>query len=114
MLYEKAEYKALKKKTSRDCMICFGKCSGHKDITEKEPVSILIAEQGIFLERAKGQDAVVKMEQILAFKQMESSIVLKTSDPEAKRLTLSIHSQVNRDKGCRILSKCMPPKPEKN
>ena len=36
MFYEKAAYKELKRKTSRDCMICLGKCSGHKEIDEKK------------------------------------------------------------------------------
>lgn len=104
MFYDKETFKALKKKTSRDCMICLGKCSGHKDITEKEPVSILIAEQGVFLERAKGEDAVILMEQIQGYKQTESTLVLKTADPSAKRLTLHIRSSLNRNKACKILS----------
>lgn len=108
MFYEKAAYKALKRQTSRDCMICLGKCGGHKEIDEKEPVSILIAAQGIFLERAKGQDAIVLMEQVQSYKQTESSIVLKTADPTAKRLTLHIRSQFNRNKGCKIIEKYMP------
>lgn len=109
MFYEKAAYKELKRKTSRDCMICLGKCSGHKEIDEKEPVSILIAAQGIFLERAKGQDAIVLIEQVQSYKQTDSSIVLKTADPMAKRLTLYIRSQLNRNKGCKILEKHITP-----
>lgn len=105
MFYDKAAYKELKRKTSRDCMICLGKCSGHRDIDEKEPVSILIAGQGVFLERAKGQDAIVLMEHVQSYKQTDGSIVLKTTDPMAKRLTLHIHSQLNRNKGCKILEK---------
>jgi hypothetical protein len=115
MLYEKAAYKELKRKTSRDCMICFGTCSGHKEIDEKEILSILIAEQGIFLERAKGQDAIVLMEHVQNYKQTDSAIVLKTTDPTAKRLTLHIRSQVHRNKGCKILEKYMtPPAPKQD
>lgn len=105
MFYEKDAFKTLKKKTSRDCMICLGKCSGHKDIDEKEPVSILIADQGVFLERAKGQDAIIRMEEIQSFKQTNSTLLLKTTDPTAKRLTLHIHSPLKRNTGCKILSK---------
>ena len=113
MFYEKKEFKELKKKTSRDCMLCCGKCSGHKEIDEKEPVSILIADKGIFIERAKGQDALVKMEQIVAYKQTDSTIAVKTTDPQAKKLILHIRSQASRDKGCKLLNKYMPaPEPK--
>ena len=44
MFYEKHTFKELKRKSSRDCMISLGKCSGHTDIGEKEPLSILIAD----------------------------------------------------------------------
>ena len=105
MFYEKAQFKALKKKTSDDCLICFGKCAGHKGIDEKEPVSILIADKGIFLERAKGEDALVLMEHITAFKQTDNTITVKTSDESAKKLQLYISSQKNRDKGCQLMQK---------
>lgn len=105
MFYEKAQFKELKKKTSRECLICFGKCAGHKDINEKEPVSILIADKGIFLERAKGEDAIVLMEHITAFKQTDNTITVKTSDQSAKKLMLYIRSQNSRDKGCQLLEK---------
>lgn len=107
MFYEKEDFKALKKKTSRDCMICIGKCSGHKDIDEKEPISILISDLGVFLERAKGQDAIIQINQIQDYKQTSSTLQLKTTDPSAKRLTLYIHSQLSRNKGCKILNKYM-------
>ena len=109
MFYEKDAFKQLKKQTSRDCVVCIGKCKGHKDITEKEPVSLIIADKGIFLERAKGQDAIVLMEQITAYKQSENTLQLRTDDAAAKRLTLIISSQHNRDKACKILDKYMAP-----
>lgn len=105
MFYEKAQYKELKRKTSRECLLCFGKCSGHKGIDEKDPVSILIADKGIFLERAKGEDAIVRMEDVTAFKQTDSTITIKTVDESAKKLVLHIHNQKNRDKGCALLEK---------
>ena len=108
MFYDKKAFKELRKNTSRDCMLCFGKCGGHKGIEENEPVSILIADKGIFLERAKGDDAAVLMEQIIAYKQTDHTILLKTSDPEAKKLVLYIRSQAHRDKGCKLLNKYMP------
>lgn len=107
MFYEKDAFKQLKKQTSRDCVVCIGKCKGHQDITEKEPVSIIIADKGIFLERAKGQDAIVLMEQIAAYKQSENTLQLRTNDIAAKRLILFISSQHNRDKACKILDKYM-------
>jgi len=109
MFYEKKEFKALKKKTARECMLCFGKCSGHKGIDEKEPVSILIAREGIFLERAKGADAIILMEQVQAYKQTDSAIVLKTTDPEAKKLRLVIGNALHRSKGCKLLEKYIAP-----
>ena len=105
MFYEKAQFKELKKKTSRDCLICFGKCGGHKGIDEKDPISILIADSGIFLERAKGEDAIVLMEHITAFKQTDNTITVKTTDESAKKLVLYIRSQNHRDKGCVLLEK---------
>ena len=105
MFYEKAQFKELKKKTSRDCLICFGKCGGHKGIDEKDPISILIADSGIFLERAKGEDAIVLMEHITAFKQTDNTITVKTTDESAKKLVLYIRSQNHRDKGCALLEK---------
>ena len=105
MFYEKAQYKELKKKTSRDCLLCFGKCGGHKGIDEKDPISILIADKGIFLERAKGEDAIVLMEHVTAFKQTDNTITVKTVDESAKKLVLHIHSQKHRDKGCALLEK---------
>ena len=105
MFYEKAQYKELKKKTSRDCLICFGKCGGHNGIDEKDPISILIADSGIFLERAKGEDAIVLMEHITAFKQTDNTITVKTTDESAKKLVLYIRSQNHRDKGCALLEK---------
>ena len=105
MFYEKAQFKELKKKTSRDCLICFGKCGGHKGIDEKDPLSILIADSGIFLERAKGEDAIVLMEHITAFKQTDNTITVKTTDESAKKLVLYIRSQNHRDKGCALLEK---------
>ena len=112
MFYEKNEYKALKMKTSRDSLLCFGKCSGHKGIDEKDPVGILVADKGIFLERAKGEDAIVLMEQIQAYKQTESTIVLKTSDPAAKKLVLHIMFKGPREKVCKLLDKYMPKQAE--
>ncbi len=114
MFYEKRIFKELKRKSSRDCMISLGKCSGHTDIGEKEPLSILIADKGIFLERAKGQDALVPMEHVLSYKQMDNTIVIKTADPAAKKLTLLIHSQVNRNKGCKVLDKYMSVQQQEN
>ena len=108
MFYEKNEYKTIKKNTSRDYILCFGKCSGHKGIDEKDPVGIIIADKGIFLERAKGEDAIVLMEQVLAYKQTESSIVIKTSDESAKKLTLHIRLKGQREKACKLLEKYMP------
>lgn len=108
MFFEKDTYKPLKKKTSRDCLLCFGKCSGHNGIDEKDPVSILIADKGIFLERAKGEDAIVLIEQIIAYKQTDSAIILKTKDPSAKKMVLHIRMQHQRDKGCKLLAKYMP------
>ena len=108
MFYEKSEYKKLKIKTSRDCLLCFGKCKGHDDIDEKDPVSILIADKGVFIERAKGPDAIVLMEQIAAYKQTDSAIVMKTTDPSAKKLALNIRMKSQRDKGCKLLEKYMP------
>ena len=108
MFYEKAPFKELKKKTSRDCLICFGKCGGHKGIDEKDPISILIADKGIFLERAKGEDAIVLMEHIQGYKQTESTVVLKTADPDAKKLTLHIRLKGSREKVCKVLDKYMP------
>ena len=108
MFYEKNEYKSIKKKTSRDYILCFGKCSGHKGIDEKDPVGILIADKGIFLERAKGEDAIVLMEQVLAYKQTDSAIVVKTSDETAKKLTLYIRLKGQREKACKLLEKYMP------
>ena len=105
MFYEKTQYKELKKKTSRDCLLCFGKCSGHKEIDEKDPVSILIADKGIFIERAKGADAIVLMEHILSYKQTDSTITIKTSDETAKKLVLHIRNQKHRDKGCALIEK---------
>lgn len=107
MFYEKDAFKQLKKQTSRDCVVCVGKCKGHKDITEQEPVSIIIADKGIFLERAKGQDAIVRMEQITAYKQSENTLQFRTTDAAAKKLMLIISSQHNRDKACKILNKYM-------
>ena len=109
MFYEKRIFKELKRKSSRDCMISLGKCSGHTDIGEKEPLSILIADKGIFLERAKGP-----MEHVLSYKQMDNTIVIKTADPAAKKLTLFIHSQVNRNKGCKVLDKYMSVQQQEN
>ena len=83
MFYEKNEYKTIKKKTSRDSVLCFGKCSGHKGIDEKDPVGIFVADKGIFLERAKGEDALVLMEHIQGYMQTESTVELKTTDPDA-------------------------------
>ena len=108
MFYEKSEYKALKKKTSRASYLCFGKCSGHKGIDEKDPVAILIADKGIFLERAKGDDAIVLMEHVQAYKQTESTIVLKTLDDTAKKLVLHISLKGQREKACKMLDKYMP------
>lgn len=108
MFYEKNEYKAIKKKTSRDSILCFGKCTGHKGIDEKDPVGILVADNGIFLERAKGEDAIVLMENIQAYKQTESTVVMKTTDPDAKKLTLHIRLKGQRDKVCKVLDKYMP------
>ena len=105
MFYEKNEYKTIKKKTSRDSVLCFGKCSGHKGIDEKDPVGILVADKGIFLERAKGEDAIVLMEHITAFKQTDNTITVKTTDESAKKLVLYIRSQNHRDKGCALLEK---------
>ena len=105
MFYEKAQFKELKKKTSRECLICFGKCGGHKGIDEKDPISILIADKGIFLERAKGEDAIILMEHVTAFKQTDNTITIKTSDESAKKLLLYIHNQKHRDKGCKLLEK---------
>lgn len=105
MFYEKAQFKELKRKTSRDCLICFGKCAGHKGIDEKDPISILIADKGIFLERAKGEDAIVLMEDVTAFKQTDSTITIRTSDNTAKKLVLYIRNQRHRDKGCALLEK---------
>ena len=105
MFYEKAQFKELKKKTSRECLICFGKCGGHKGIDEKDPISILIADKGIFLERAKGEDAIVLMEHVTAFKQTDNTITIKTSDESAKKLVLYIHNQKHRDNGCNLLEK---------
>ncbi len=108
MFYEKSEYKSIKKKTSRDSLLCFGKAAGHKGIDEKDPVAILVADKGIFLERAKGEDAIVLMEHVQAYKQTESSIVLKTSDESAKKLTLHIRLKGQREKACKLLEKYMP------
>ena len=112
MFYEKSEYKALKNKTSRDCLLCFGKCTGHKGIDEKDPVGILIADKGVFLERAKGEDAVVLMEQILAYKQTDNTVVLKTADPAARKLVLHILLKGHREKACKLLEKYIPKKAE--
>ena len=100
MFYEKNEYKTIKKKTSRDSVLCFGKCSGHKGIDEKDPVGILVAD--------KGEDAIVLMEHIQGYKQTESTVVLKTADPDAKKLTLHIRLKGSREKVCKVLDKYMP------
>ena len=108
MFYEKSEFKKIKMKTSRDCLICFGKCKGHDQIDEKDPVGILIADKGVFIERAKGPDALVLMEHITSYKQTDNAIVIKTTDPSAKKLTMQIRMKSQRDKGCKLLAKYMP------
>ena len=110
MFYEKNEYKVLKKKSSNDCLLCFGKSSGHEGISEKDPVCIIIADNGIFLERAKGDDAFIPMEQVEAYRHTDSEIILKTKDASAKRLHLIIKNQKHREKGCKVLDKYMSKK----
>ena len=110
MFYEKSEYKALKKKSSNDCLLCFGKSSGHEGISEKDPVCIIIADNGIFLERAKGDDAFIPMEQVEDYRRTDSEIILKTKDASAKRLHLIIKNQKHREKGCKVLDKYMSKK----
>ena len=108
MFYDKDTYKAIKNKTSRNYVLCFGKCTGHKGIDEKDPVGILFTDKGIFLERAKGDDAIVLIEQIVAYKQTDSAIVVKTTDESAKKLVLHIRMKGQREKCCKLLEKYLP------